>query len=219
MKSAIAFLIILFIGIGAATYVLSDKPRTLPFINPVDVNPDMVDESLQNQGRNHLITDFYLQNQDGEWVDQKIIADKIVVANYFFTTCPSICPMMNKEVMRINEHFKESKNVMILSHTVWPEVDSVELMKEYEGRYQADASTWQFLTGDKKHLYELARKSYLIAPDVNDPNYEHGSENDFIHTETLVLIDKNKRIRGMYDGTSEKEVNQLIEDIELLLEK
>lgn len=219
MKALSAFFVILVVSITAATWLLSEEKKILPVINPVDVNPDLVDPSIQRKGIDHHISDFYLINQDGIWVDQSILNNKIGVVNYFFTTCPSICPQMNGQLMKVNEHFKTNTNVLILSHTVWPEVDSVPAMHEYAGRYNAESTTWQFLTGDKKHLYELARKSYLICPDENDPNYTHGGENDFIHTENVALIDTKGRIRGFYDGTSDGEIGRLINDIELLLEQ
>ncbi len=218
MKSLVAFIVIFIIGVGGGLYLLSDDKVTLPIYNPVDVNPDLVDKSLQNKGLNHSIMDFYLQNQNGKWVDQSITKDKIVVANYFFATCPSICPIMNSKLAKVNDYYKNSKKLLILSHTVMPEVDSAEVLFEYAARYDADASTWQFLTGSKKHLYELARKSYLICPDENDPNYDHGSENDFIHTENVALIDQNGRIRGFYDATSDQQIEQLIKDIQILID-
>ena len=106
-----------------------------------------------------------------------------------------------------------------MSHTVWPEIDTVEVLKDYASRYEADSRRWQFLTGDKYHLYNLARKSYLVAPSEHDPNFDQGGEGDFIHTENIVLIDKRKRIRGFYDGTDSIEVSQLIEDVQILLEQ
>lgn len=218
MKSLIAFIVIFIVGVSAGLYLLSDDKKTLPIYNPVDVIPDLVDQSLQNKGLNHTVMDFYLQNQEGEWVDQSIIKDKIVVANYFFATCPSICPIMNGKLAKVNEYYKNSNELLILSHTVMPEVDSASVLLEYAGRYDAEVSTWQFLTGSKKHLYELARKSYLICPDENDPNYDHGSENDFIHTENVALIDKNGRIRGFYDATSDQKIEQLIKDIQILID-
>lgn len=217
MKSIVAFIIIFIVSVSAGLYILSENKETLPIYNPVDVNPELVDKSIQNKGINHTIMDFYLQNQNGDWVTQDILENKIVVANYFFATCPSICPIMNGKLMKVNEHFKKDKKVLLISHTVMPEIDSSEVLLEYAERYNADASTWQFLTGDKKHLYELARKSYLICPDENDPNYDHGSENDFIHTENVALIDTKGRIRGFYDATSDAQIKQLIADIEILL--
>lgn len=220
MKSVVAFLIIFSVAVVAGVWILSDQDqRELPIINPVDVNPDLVDPSIQNQGNYHHISDFYLQNQDGDWVNKKVLDGKIGVVNYFFATCPTICPLMNGKVAQVYEHFKPTGKVMILSHTVMPEVDSAEALQEYAERYDATSDGWMFLTGDKGHLYELARKSYLIVPDKDDPNYSHGEENDFIHTENIALIDTKGQIRGFYDGTSDKAIQQLIEDIQLLLDK
>ncbi len=216
MKSLIAFVVIFGAAVVAGMYLLSEEKPELPIINPVDVNPDLVDPSLQNKGNYHTISDFYLQNQDGIWVDKSILTGKIAVVNYFFATCPSICPLMNGKVATVYEKYKSTGDVMFLSHTVMPEVDSAEALKEYAGRYDADTESWMFLTGDKSHLYELARKSYLIVPDKNDPNYSHGSDNDFIHTENVALIDTKGQIRGFYDGTSDQEIQQLIEDIQIL---
>jgi protein SCO1/2 len=219
MKTLVAFVVIFIVGVTAGLYLLSEDKETLPIYNPVDVNPDLVDKSIQNKGINHTILDFYLQNQHGQWVTEDITKDKIVIANYFFATCPSICPIMNGKLAKVDEHFKSSKKVLILSHTVMPEVDTAEALLAYAERYNADASTWQFLTGSKKHLYELARKSYLICPDENDPNYDHGSENDFIHTENVALIDTKGRIRGFYDATSDQQIEQLIKDIQILIDE
>ncbi|CAG5078685.1 SCO family protein [Parvicella tangerina] len=219
MKSLIAFIVIFIIAVISGMWILSEEKRELPIINPVDVNPDLVDPSLQNKGNYHTISDFYLQNQDGIWVDKSILNDKIAVVNYFFATCPGICPLMNGKLAKVYGQFKNSGDVLFLSHTVMPETDTAEALKEYAESYGADSKSWMFLTGDKSHLYELARKSYLVAPDKDDPNYSHGSENDFIHTENVVLIDTKGQIRGMYDGTSDKDMKQLAEDINLLLDQ
>lgn len=223
MKSLIAFILIFGAAVVAGMYILSEAEeqdqKELPVYNPVDVNPDLVDPSIQNKGNYHTISDFYLQNQDGIWVDKDDMKNKILVVNYFFTTCPGICPLMNGKVANVYQKFESTGNVVFLSHTVMPEVDSAEALKEYAKIYGAKTDSWMFLTGDKAHLYELARKSYLIAPDKDDPNYSHGSENDFIHTETIALIDTKGQIRGFYDGTSDSEMEDLEEDIQFLLDK
>ena len=126
---------------------------------------------------------------------------------------------MNNQLSRVHDKYVNNDDVIILSHTVWPEIDTIEVLKEYGERYEADSKRWQFLTGDKHHLYNLARKSYLVAPSVNDTNFDQGGEGDFIHTENIVLIDKKRRIRGFYDGTDSLEVSQLIEDVQILLEQ
>ncbi len=219
MRGFLAIAIIFILAVGVSTYLTTDDTRLLPIINPVDINPDMVDPSIQNKGMHHQISEFYLQNQEGTWVTNDILKGKITVVNYFFVRCGGICPAMNKQMMKVNQHFKSSKKVMLLSHTVWPEVDSISVLKDYAERYNADSDTWQFLTGDKQHLYELARKSYLICPDKDDPNYDHGSENDFIHTENVILVDAKGQIRGFYNGTFDKEMEQLILDIQILIDE
>jgi len=213
--------VIAFSIIAIATFILYEQKneRKLPILNPTDVYPALVDSSLHNKGINHTILDFHLINQNGDSVTQEIINDRVVVANFFFATCPTICPIMNNQLSRVHDKYVNNDDVIILSHTVWPEIDTFEVLKEYGERYKADSKRWQFLTGDKHHLYNLARKSYLVAPSVNDTNFDQGGEGDFIHTENIVLIDKKRRIRGFYDGTDSLEVSQLIEDVQILLEQ
>jgi len=222
MKKIIVYLVVIaFSIIAIATFILYEQKneRKLPILNPTDVYPALVDSSLHNKGINHTILDFHLINQNGDSVTQEIINDRVVVANFFFATCPTICPIMNNQLSRVHDKYVNNDDVIILSHTVWPEIDTFEVLKEYGERYKADSKRWQFLTGDKHHLYNLARKSYLVAPSVNDTNFDQGGEGDFIHTENIVLIDKKRRIRGFYDGTEPLEVSQLIEDVQILLEQ
>jgi len=219
-KTVLAFLGIIFLGICAVFYIIQqeESKRKIPILNPNEVNPVLVDSSLHQKGIGHLITGFNLINQDGEKINESIIENKIVIADFFFTSCPSICPKMTSQLERIQEEFRDENRIMILSHTVWPERDSVPLLKDYAVQYNANKSKWMFLTGDKVHLYDLARKSYLVAPSLTDTNFTHGSENDFVHTENFVLVDSKKRIRGYFDGTDKEEVDNLILDIKALLE-
>ncbi len=210
---------VIFLGVLAVFYIIQqeESKRKIPILNPNEVNPVLVDSSLHQKGIGHLISGFNLINQNGENVNESVIKNKIVIADFFFTSCPSICPKMTSQLERIQEEFKDDYRIMILSHTVWPERDSVPLLKDYALQYNADKSKWLFLTGDKVHLYDLARKSYLVAPSLTDTNFTHGSENDFVHTENFVLVDSKKRIRGYYDGTDKEEVDELILDIKELL--
>jgi len=180
----------------------------------------MVDSSLRNINRNHRISDFELINQDGRIVTQKDFEGKIYVADFFFTTCPSICPKMSAQMQRVYEKFIDNEEVMILSHTVMPETDSVPVLAEYAKRFDVNSKKWLFVTGKKKKIYELARKSYFaVQNEESAPDESHaGDEHDFIHTENFILVDKNKRIRGFYDGTSPDDVDRLIEDIEIVLQ-
>lgn len=217
----IAFAVIFILGIAVALVITyeEENKRTLPVLNPNEINPMLVDSALHQKGIGHTITGFNLINQDNEKVNEDLIANKIVIADFFFTTCPSICPKMSNQLKRVHDHFIDSDDIIILSHTVWPEVDSVPVLKDYAIQYEANVEKWQFLTGDKVHLYDLARKSYLVAPSLTDTNFTHGSENDFVHTENIVLVDKQKRIRKYYDGTDSEEIDELILDIESLLDK
>jgi protein SCO1/2 len=161
----------------------------------------------------HSIPAFQFVNQDGNIVTDKTYTGKIYVADYFFTTCKSICPKMTSELLRVQEKFEYTKGmVQILSHTVNPENDSVPILKAYANMVHADTKMWNFVTGDKKQLYDLARNGYLLNAMQGD-----GGPNDFIHSELFVLVDKEKHIRGIYDGTNLKSVNDLIDDIKVLI--
>jgi len=204
-------LLILIIGISLA-YQYTQPPKKLKIYNPADLNPALVDISKRDVTQMHRIADFALTNQNGSIISQKNFEGKIYVADFFFTTCQSICPIMTGQMSQIYDQFKENSDVMLLSHTVMPEVDSVPVLAKYAQKHKADALKWMFVTGDKKQLYELARKSYFAVLSEGT-----GDEHDFIHTENFILIDKEKRIRGFYDGTSEEDVDRLIEEIEILL--
>lgn len=160
----------------------------------------------------HTIENFSFINQDGETVSQKNFTECVYVTDFFFTTCQSICPKMSKQMERIVVKFKNNKDVKFLSHTVDPEIDTVEQLKRYAIEHNANTQKWMFVTGSKKSLYEIARNSYLLNAEKGD-----GGPDDFIHTQNFALIDKEKHIRGYYDGTDTNEVNQLINDINLLL--
>lgn len=185
----------------------------LTVINPNDVNDALVDPEIANIKEGHVISDFSFTNQLGNQITQKDLEDQIYVANFFFTTCGGICPKMSRQLQRVQKEFAGDDHFKILSHTVNPSVDSVQKMFDYAKRFEADNAQWWFLTGPKEDLYLMARRSYLVVPDEEDPNFEHGGESDFIHTENVVLIDPEKRIRGMYDCTSKDEVSEMIKDV------
>ena len=226
MKALTGFIIIIVIGISIAVTLnlrhYSDDPESpynrnennrLKVYSPFDVNPDLVDSSLQDKKKDHTIADFAFVNQLGDTITKTDVTGKIYVTDYFFTTCGGICPKMTKQLQRVQAEFLSDPNCLILSHTVNPKIDTVEVMFKYAERFEANHTKWWFLTGSKERLYTMARKSYLVVPDQADPNYKHGDESDFIHTENFVLIDPEGRIRGMYDGTNEGEVSELIRDI------
>jgi len=222
----IGFSIILLAGVLIAGYMITQKKEVqntleyrekidnkLTVINPYDVNPKLVDSSLIHVRSGHTVGDFEFTNQYGDAITQSDLDNKIYVVNYFFTTCGTICPIMNQQMKRVQDEFESDNWLMLLSHTVWPEGDSVPRLYDYALSYEAIPTKWWFLTGTKVDLYTMARKSYMIVPDENDPDFDHGNESDFIHTENFVLIDPDKKIRGMYDGTDPDEIADLIKDI------
>ncbi len=200
------------VGSYAAFEILKPK-RVLPIYNPVDLNTSLVDEDLERVGRGHRIGDFVLTEQWGAEVDSTLLQNKIYVADFFFTTCPTICIDMGKNFQRIQKVYENEQQVHLVSHTVMPEIDSVEVMFEYGQRIGAIKGKWHLLTGEKSELYRLARREYFAVMEQGTSFDEH----DFIHTENVILVDKKKRIRGFYDGTNSLEVDRLIEDIEILL--
>ena len=191
-------------------YVILKPVEVLPIYQPAEVNEKLVDSSIIHVAKYHKISDFKLTNQNGKEITQANFKDKIYVADFFFTTCQDICPVMTKNMYQLQEELKNDNQILLLSHTVIPEVDTVEKLKEYAIENNVDDSKWNLVTGDKKQIYELARKSYLA---VEDSNY---NEYDMIHTENFMLIDKEKQIRGFYDGTNSEEINRLLKDIEIL---
>jgi protein SCO1/2 len=216
LKKSIPTLVVMFLlsvlGIFVFYQLLSPKKK-LPIFSPVDVNPRLVDASLRHVKKNHKIADFSLVNQNNELVTQTTFADKIYVADFFFTRCGTICPVMTTHMKALQDAFLEDDQVMLLSHSVTPEMDSVPVLKRYaENRGVSDAK-WHLVTGSKRQIYDLARRSYFAVLDEGD-----GGSQDFIHTEQFVLVDQKKRIRGYYDGTDPSEVERIIEDI-LLLKK
>ena len=191
-------------------YVILKPVEVLPVYQPAEVNEKLVDSSIIHVAKYHKISDFKLTNQNGKEITQANYKDKIYVADFFFTTCQDICPVMTKNMYQLQEELKNDNQILLLSHTVIPEVDTVEQLKEYAVENNVDDSKWNLVTGDKKQIYELARKSYLA---VEDSNY---SEYDMIHTENFMLIDKEKQIRGFYDGTNSEDINRLLKDIKIL---
>ena len=162
----------------------------------------------------HFIPDFEFTNQFNEKVTQKTLKNKIYVTEYFFTTCQSICPVMNTNLERVYKEFKDNPDFMIVSHTVDPEMDSVPILMEYAKKHGVISNKWIFLTGEKPKLYNLARKGYLLNAEEGT-----GDGDDFIHTQNFALIDKDKHIRGFYDGTDSLEINRLIQEIKLLVKE
>ncbi|MFD1016894.1 SCO family protein [Winogradskyella rapida] len=205
------FFSILSLLILAIIYNILNVKQHLPIYQPGMVSEELVDSSIQHQLKYHTIADFSLTNQNGETITQDNYKDKIYVADFFFTTCPTICPIMTKNMVRVQSAISDYDDVMLLSHSVTPKIDSVAQLKKYALEKGVDDKKWNLVTGDKKQIYELARKSYLAVK--TDGN---GDEYDMIHTENFMLIDKKRQIRGFYDGTNPEDIDRLLEDIETL---
>ena len=215
-KSKNPYTSLIFLGIFSVImvtviYLFTNHTRKLPVYNPVDVNPRLVDKSVRNVTRGHKIADFKLINQNGDTITQDTFKNKIYVANFFFTSCRGICPVMATNMETVQKEFKDDNDVLFLSMSVTPLKDSVSVLKAYAKEKGAIPGKWHFTTGDKKHIYNLARKSYMAVLDEGD-----GGEQDFIHTEQFMLIDKKRQIRGFYDGTKPEDIALLKEDIRTL---
>lgn len=193
-------------------YNLLKVDKKLKVYSPADVNPRLVDFSMKHITKDHTIADFKLSNQNGEIITNNTYANKIYVADFFFTRCQSICIAMAYNMSELQDFYKNDKDIMFLSHSVTPVMDSVAVLKEYAERKGVIDEKWNVTTGSKKDIYELARKSYFAVLDEGN-----GDEDDFIHTEQFVLVDKERRIRGYYDGTEKEEMLKLKEDIALLI--
>ena len=190
------------------------KPaKSLPIYNPSDVNPELVDTTVQYISKYHTISDFSFTNQNGKTITQKDYEGKIYVADFFFTTCKSICPKMTTNLVEVQKAFLDNSKVKLLSFSVMPDIDSVSVLKEYAKINSVIDSKWNLVTGDKKAIYAMARKSYL-AVKQGKPEELY----DMVHTENFVLVDSKRRIRGFYDGTKKEEIQRLIEDINWLCE-
>ncbi len=186
----------------------------LPVYQPAMVNFELVDSTIQHQKKFHRIADFSLTNQNGNTITQNDFGGKIYVADFFFTTCPSICITMTDNLLKVQEKIKNNPNVMLLSHSVTPEIDSVTQLKKYAVEKGVIDQKWHLVTGDKKVIYELARKSYLAVKEDWD-----GGDFDMIHTENFILIDPQRRVRGFYDGTDSEEIKRLLEELEILIQE
>ena len=207
---------LIFLGIFSVVgitvfYQLLLVDKRLKIYNPIDINPRLVDTSLKNVRKNHRVADFELINQNGQTITQKAYEGKIYIADFFFTRCQSICIPMAYHMGELQEFYKNDDDILFLSHSVTPVMDSVSVLKAYAEEKGVNDKKWNVTTGPKKHIYELARKSYFAALDEGD-----GGEQDFIHTEQFVLVDKERRIRGFYDGTKAEDMEKLKKDVAIL---
>lgn len=205
-----AFIVVWILGMIVVYPMIKKNERLLVF-QPSDINPELVDADMQRTAKAHRIADFELIDQTASTVTNADFNDKIYVADFFFTTCPSICPKMTANLKELAEFYKQDDDIMFLSHSVTPVKDSVPVLAAYGEEHGADPEKWKLVTGPKKHIYELARRSYFAVTTEGD-----GGEADFIHTENFILVDKERKIRGFYDGTSKEEMEKLKADIVIL---
>lgn len=202
---------ILSIIIMVLFYNALQPKKTLTIYQPSMVNTELVDSTLQHVKKYHTIADFSLTNQNGKTITQSDYKGKIYIADFFFTTCPTICPVMTKNMAGIQKQIIDDDDVLLLSHSVTPVIDSVAQLKKYAVEKGVSDAKWNLVTGDKKQIYQLARKSYLAVKNDGD-----GGPFDMIHTENFILVDKERRIRGFYNGTKTEDIEKLMEDLDIL---
>lgn len=204
-------MLILSVIIMTTLYNLHQPEKRLPIYQPSMVTSQLVDTTVQYVRNHHKIGKFKLVDQKGDTITQKALEDKIYVADFFFTTCQSICIDMAESMQTLQKEFRNDDEIMLVSHSVTPEIDDVAQLQKYARQKNVDRDKWILLTGPKKHIYELARKQYLVAKSQGD-----GGKYDMVHTENFALVDKEKRIRGFYDGTDPEEIEKLIDEIGVL---
>lgn len=220
MKNILAF-IVLTLTIVFSNWSCSQKTndedtnKSLPILGNWHINEFEMEGKVVADTVYHKIAEFSFTNQEGEEITNSTTSGKVYVADFFFTTCPTICPIMKTQMLRVFEKFKDEPDFMILSHTLDPEHDTAELLKDYAARIGVeDDKTWNFLTGDQEKIFEIGQTSYLTTA-MEDKNEPGG----ILHSGAFVLVDQKGRIRGVYDGTKEDHVNRLMNDIPKLLNK
>jgi protein SCO1/2 len=209
-KFALVFILISSVII-VIIYNTLNTYQPLPIYAPAQVSTELVDSTIQHQKKYHKIADFSFTNQNGKTITQKNYKDKIYVADFFFTTCQTICPIMTDNMVEIQKEIIDDHDVMLLSHSVTPEIDTVAQLKRYALKKGVNDKKWNLITGNKKEIYQLARKSYLAVKD--NP---FAGPFDMVHTENFMLIDKKRQIRGFYDGTNKEDIDRLLKDIKHL---
>jgi protein SCO1/2 len=211
-KLSIVFTIISLTLVACGLENQKNKKAEFPVLGRKQYVEKVVDGQTVTDTVDHTIPDYRLVNQDSNWVTPETFEGKVYVADFFFTSCPTICPTMKKEMLRVYEAYKNNDEVGIISHTIDPEYDTVALLKDFAEKLDVEAPKWNFVTGEKEAIYELGQKGYMVTA-MEDENEAGG----YLHSGAFVLVDKERKIRGVYDGTRSEEVDKLITDIELLL--
>ena len=192
---------------------LKQKEEQLPILGHMDLVDQVKDGKKVIDTVYHTIPDFHFTDQDSNAVTQETFNDKIYVADFFFTSCPDICPAMKTQMLRVYEEFKDNDGFALLSHTIDPKRDSVSVLKDYSERLGVEGpGQWFFVTGDKEEIYDIGLNGYMVTADES-PDAPGG----FIHSGAFILVDKEKRVRGVYDGTREEKVDLLMKDIPRLM--
>lgn len=190
----------------------SQAPKELPYLGNKETVEKMVDGKMVVDTLYHKIPDFEFISQDSVKLTQEFVAGKIYIADFFFTTCPTICPKMKTQMLRIYEKYKDNPNVILLSHSIDPRHDTPAVLKEFRSNLGIKGNSWQMVTGDKAKIFEIGQKSYMVSA-ADDPTQPGG----VVHSGAFILVDKNRHIRGIYDGTVPAKVDNLMEDMEILL--
>ncbi|MFZ6664020.1 SCO family protein [Peijinzhouia sedimentorum] len=214
-SSSILIAITFFSGLISCESSTSGSQESLPILGRKEVVEKVLNGETIQDTIYHTIGDFRFVDQDSSWVTPESFEGKIYVADFFFTSCPTICPIMKTQMLRVFEEFKDNPEVMILSHTIDPEYDTVALLKDFSERIGVmDNKKWKFVTGDKDEIYKIGQTKYMVSAteDVSEPG-------GFVHSGAFLLVDKDQRIRGIYDGTKEDQVDRLIKDIPRLLKE
>jgi protein SCO1/2 len=203
----IGFLICITLGCSSGL-----KEEVLPILGRRDVQERKVEDKIVYDTIYHTIQSFAFLDQDSSLITNADFQNKVYVADFFFTSCPSICPIMKTQMLRIYDEFEKDENVAFLSHSIDPRHDTVAVLREYAERLGVESDKWHFVTGEKETIYKLAQNSYMsVAAEDNE------AEGGFIHSGRFLLVDKEGRIRGVYDGTDPIDVDELMDDIPVLL--
>ena len=188
------------------------RVSTLPFYMDASFTPKWISPKNISKGEAHKVPSFTLINQLGDTITEKVFSGKIYITDFFFTSCPGICPKMTDNMLLVQKEFEKDDDVLLLSHSVTPEYDSVPILKHYAETKGVISNKWHLVTGKRNEIYTLGRHGYFIEEDLGVPK----GEDDFLHTENFILVDKNRHIRGIYNGLNKTAIAQLIADIKTL---
>ncbi len=204
--------ILLALAIAISSCTGGGQEKSLPILGSREIQEKQVDGKLVIDTVYHTIPAFKFVDQDSAWVTEKTVEDKIYVTDFFFTTCPTICPLMKNQMMRIYDKYENNPEVVLLSHSIDPVYDSVKILKDFADKLGVKTEKWHFVTGKKEDIYSLGEKSYMVTAqeDENEPG-------GYIHSGAFILVDKDRRIRGFYDGTVREDVDRLMQDMDILL--